>query len=275
MNISVITICFNNKAGLKRTLDSIAQQTLKPFELIVIDGGSTDGSVECIKQNEHIISYWVSEKDNGPYNAMNKGIERASGDFCIFMNSGDIFYSNSSLEDAETQMKDGVADLYVGVASMSDGVRETSVVKPPKEISLGFWLYHSMIHQAAFMRLSMLKEKLYDENLRIVSDWKYMFQEYTSREYRYQPLETIVCSFQIGGISSNDSERIGARAETIKTTSQMLYEEYLRNKTLKSLYYNNIQLRDDLGMILASRKLTSIFCSITKAISRIGIFLRR
>ena len=100
MNISVITICFNNKAGLKRTLDSIAQQTLKPFELIVIDGGSTDGSVECIKQNEHIISYWVSEKDNGPYNAMNKGIERASGDFCIFMNSGDIFYSNSSLEDA-------------------------------------------------------------------------------------------------------------------------------------------------------------------------------
>jgi glycosyltransferase involved in cell wall biosynthesis len=93
MKLTIITINYNNKEGLVKTFDSVRVQTWKDFEFIVIDGGSTDGCKELIEQN-HQINYWVSEKDSGVYNAMNKGIRKATGDYVIFMNSGDFFMMN-------------------------------------------------------------------------------------------------------------------------------------------------------------------------------------
>ena len=93
MLFSVITINYNNCEGLQRTIDSVIGQTFKDFEFIVIDGGSTDGSVDIINKNAASITYWISERDNGIYHAMNKGIAQAHGDYCIFMNSGDCFYN--------------------------------------------------------------------------------------------------------------------------------------------------------------------------------------
>ena len=91
MRYSIITINYNNEEGLRHTIESIVCQTYTDFEFIIIDGGSTDGSVDVIKEYAEHIAYWVSEKDNGRYNAMNKGVCQAKGDYCIFMNSGDCF----------------------------------------------------------------------------------------------------------------------------------------------------------------------------------------
>ena len=89
MKLSVITINFNNRDGLRKTIESVVNQTYNDFEYIIIDGGSTDGSVDVIKEYADRIDYWVSEPDKGIYNAMNKGIDVAKGEYCIFMNSGD------------------------------------------------------------------------------------------------------------------------------------------------------------------------------------------
>lgn len=98
MKLSIITINFNNEKGLKKTLESVSIQTYKNFEFIIIDGGSTDNSVNIIKEYQPIITYWLSEPDKGIYNAMNKGIAQAHGEYCIFMNSGDTFYDASTIE---------------------------------------------------------------------------------------------------------------------------------------------------------------------------------
>ena len=89
MKLSVITINYNNRDGLRQTIESVVGQTYRDFEYIIIDGGSTDGSVDVIKEYADKIDYWVSEKDKGIYNAMNKGVAVALGEYCLFLNSGD------------------------------------------------------------------------------------------------------------------------------------------------------------------------------------------
>ena len=91
VKLTIITINYNNKEGLIKTFESVKKQTWSEFEFFVIDGGSTDGGKELIERNSQ-IDYWVSEKDSGVYNAMNKGIRKATGEYVIFMNSGDFFY---------------------------------------------------------------------------------------------------------------------------------------------------------------------------------------
>ncbi|WP_291275238.1 glycosyltransferase, partial [Flavobacterium sp.] len=97
--ISVITVNYNNDNGLKKTIESVINQTYKNFEFIIIDGGSTDQSSEIIKNYQDKINYWVSEPDKGVYSAMNKGIKVANGDFLIFMNSGDVFINENVLQN--------------------------------------------------------------------------------------------------------------------------------------------------------------------------------
>ena len=92
--LSIITINYNNLEGLKRTVESVINQTSKEFEYIVIDGGSNDGSGAYIESKSEHIDYWVSEPDKGIYNAMNKGIAKASGEYLLFLNSGDHLFSN-------------------------------------------------------------------------------------------------------------------------------------------------------------------------------------
>lgn len=110
--ISIITISYNNLEGLKRTVHSVLSQSYKDYEYIVVDGGSNDGSKEYLEANSAHITRWVSEPDKGIYNAMNKGIAMATGKYCIFMNSGDHFFSATTLEDAAPQL-DGT-DYCVG-----------------------------------------------------------------------------------------------------------------------------------------------------------------
>lgn len=95
MKLSIITINYNNREGLRKTIESVVAQTTREFEYIVIDGGSTDGSVDVIKEFSDYIDYWVSEPDKGIYNAMNKGVKVAHGDYCQFLNSGDWLYDSN------------------------------------------------------------------------------------------------------------------------------------------------------------------------------------
>ena len=97
MKFSIITVNYNNKEGLRKTIESVIHQTFRDFEFIVIDGGSTDGSDDVLKEYDAQIDYWVSEPDGGIYQGMNKGIKKATGEYLNFMNSGDCFYASNIL----------------------------------------------------------------------------------------------------------------------------------------------------------------------------------
>ena len=111
--ISIITINYNEKVGFEKTIKSVLNQSYQDFEFIIIDGGSTDGSINVIEKYKDSISYWVSEPDKGVYNAMNKGIRASKGEFVIFMNGGDCFNNDLVLEEIAPMLNDEF-DVYYG-----------------------------------------------------------------------------------------------------------------------------------------------------------------
>jgi glycosyltransferase involved in cell wall biosynthesis len=169
--VSFITIVFNNKENLRRTLTAIRNQKYTNTEIVIIDGGSTDGTTDIIAENNDIIAYSVSEKDNGIYDAMNKGLRASKGDYVWFMNSGDLPYKDDTL--INVFKSDTEADVYYGDTEMVDengksfGKRTLKV--PPKELN---WkkMINGMIvsHQSMIVRKSVCVE--YDLCYRYVAD---------------------------------------------------------------------------------------------------------
>lgn len=204
MKVTVITINYNNLNGLKRTIPSVLSQTCDDFEFIVIDGDSTDGSKEYIEL-QNGISQWVSEKDKGIYNAMNKAVSMAHGDYCIFMNSGDHFFSPFSLENACKEL-DGT-DYCVGRTAIVDGNYLTFSI-PPAHMTSHFIRITNLQHQSTFIKTSLLREYPYDENLEITSDWVHFFELWHRKKCTYKAIETITSAFYTDGISANHSKVI-------------------------------------------------------------------
>ena len=195
MRFSIITINFNNKDGLKRTINSVLCQTCIDYEFIIIDGGSTDGSVEVIKENESQITYWVSEKDNGVYHAMNKGVAQAHGDYCIFMNSGDCFHSPDALSSVLNYQEDIICGQ---VSTFPSGHHKPT-------ISLVDLLRISLPHQAMFIKKDLLKKHPYDDKYKILSDWKFCIENLVIDNCSFRNIEVVIADYESGGISSNSN----------------------------------------------------------------------
>ncbi len=212
MKFSVITINFNNHEGLRRTMQSVVNQTYRDFEYVVIDGGSTDGSTEVIKEYSNNVHYWVSEPDHGIYHAMNKGVVQAHGDYCLFLNSGDFFQNDKVLETVG-----GFAlaeDLLVGkVISAKDG---TNLFLPPKrEISL-YYLYSSTLpHQGTFIKTNLLRKYPYREDLKIVSDWAFFIEVIIFQHCSIKFLNHIVAVFDTEGLSTSSSKEMWKEKEKV------------------------------------------------------------
>ena len=200
--VTVITVNLNNLEGLKRTAESVIAQTCRDFEYIIIDGGSSDGSREYIARLPR-VDYWVSEPDKGIYNAMNKAVRVAQGEYCIFMNSGDTFFAPDVLERVVPRLRGG--DFYVGHPML---VREDRQEREwlPDTMSLDFLLKGSINHQSTFTRTAILKESPYNENNKIVSDWEKFFREWLFHDRSYIPMDITVAYYHMDGISSTDEE---------------------------------------------------------------------
>lgn len=200
MKISIITINYNNVEGLKRTIESVVNQTSKDYEYIIIDGGSTDGSVDVIKLYSNRIDYWESESDRGIYHAMNKGVKVATGEYVIFMNSGDKFYSNEIIADfIKLNPKE---DILSGDAKLSTG----SIMNSPENITFKFFYDEGLCHQTCFIRTELQKAHLYNENLSIVSDWEFFIKVLILENASYRKLTNIISMYDCNGISSNNLE---------------------------------------------------------------------
>jgi len=201
MKLTVLTINYNNKEGLIKTFESVRAQTWKDFEFIVIDGGSNDGGKELIEQNDQ-INYWVSEKDSGVYNAMNKGIKKAKGDYIIFMNSGDFFYDEFVLEKIRAEFDFDIDILYGDSVFFNDqGYRK--VIKAPEKLTFGFFYDGGLNHQAVFIKKSLFNDYFfYNEEYKICADWEFFIIMVCLHNVSVKHLKEIICYYDFSGISA-------------------------------------------------------------------------
>lgn len=201
MKFSVITVNYNNKEGLEKTILSVISQKYKDYEYIIVDGGSTDGSLKVIKKYENYFSWWCSELDKGVYNAMNKGIKHAKGVFLIFMNSGDVFYDENVLANIANLKLD--ADIISGqVVRMDNG----KLIREYDGNDLLMQLYKDTIsHQGSFIRRSLFYNSAYDESLKVVSDWKFWVEKIIYEGCKIEVVSLIIAKQDMIGISTSSS----------------------------------------------------------------------
>jgi glycosyltransferase involved in cell wall biosynthesis len=218
--LSIITINFNNAQGLKKTVESVVNQTSHDFEYIVIDGGSTDGSVDIINQYADKINYWVSEADKGLYNAQNKGILKAKGDYCQFLNSGDFLVENDVIE----KMLKSVTNDSIYSGNMLKHFKNGKIYRDKgkgKHVTMLTFYKSTLNHSSAFIKRTLFeKYGTYDERLKIVADWKFYLIAVGlyNESVKYIPID--VTCFDMSGISN-------ANTLLDKQERRKVLEEYL------------------------------------------------
>lgn len=191
--VSVITVTYNAAAMLERTLRSIEAQRYKKMETIIVDGKSKDGTVDIIRKHEGAISKWVSEPDGGIYDAMNKGVRMASGEWIIFMNSGDTFADDDVLERIFSTRQD--ADIIYG-----DVIKGGNVKKAPEK----YYPYHRMLfcHQSSLTRRKLLLDCPFDTSHRLSADLKFFLTQYF-RHAGFHYVGFPIANFDTTGVSNS------------------------------------------------------------------------
>lgn len=202
--ISVITVCLDSK-NIYETCESIANQTSDDYEWIVIDGGSQEETLSVLSQYRDKMSFFVSEKDEGIYHAMNKGLSRVRGEYVIFMNGGDSFVYPYMLDNANFMLSHNpAADILYGEIILTDYKKNHLVTFTEEESLIEEVLLASTIrHQATFIKMDCFRKfGFYDATLTIVSDWKFFLVAFKNGA-KFMKWNSIVAYCQIGGISSN------------------------------------------------------------------------
>jgi len=211
--LSIISVNLNDAKGLKTTASSVISQTYSDYEFIVIDGGSSDGSMDLIRDIADHLSYWISEPDRGTYHAMNKGIQVAKGEYCLFLNSGDYFVDNNVL--GKVFSNNISADIVSGDVLKVRPNRKFRRVSSPETISLHRLCIHSLPHQATLIRRSLFDDTgYYNENYKIASDWEFFLKALVINEKSYAHIDVDISYFRIGGISSRRESIEPARLES-------------------------------------------------------------
>ncbi len=244
MKLSIITINLNNKDGLRVTLESVYSQTCKTFEHIIVDGGSNDGSVDTIRQfmtEQSTVSpdvsivqqRWISEPDTGIYNAMNKGIRMASGDYSLFVNSGDRLASIDVIEQVLPYLNNE-NDIVSGELELVKSGEVVTKLFPPQTINLNYCISSGLAHPNTFIKRELFdKYGCYNEQNKIVSDWEFFLIACGLHSCKYKSIPFLVSSFEMDGISSRNDELL--KKETQDALQRLLpwwkkLERYIRRK---------------------------------------------
>lgn len=201
---TIITVNYNNAAELRRTIESVVRQDFDGVEYIIVDGGSTDGSVDVIREYADHIDQWVSEPDGGIFNAMNKGVAMAHGDYINFMNSGDSFYSNDILTKVYNQIE-GEDIIFGNVCDNATGKRYGGI-PAGSEVTFLTLKKEILCHQATFYRRQILINHPYDESIRIIADWKTNVQAVVMDNCKVKVIDTMIARYDLTGVSSTNSQ---------------------------------------------------------------------
>jgi len=204
--ISVVTIVFNDILGIEKTVKSVTYQTYKNLEFVVIDGASTDGTLEIIEKYSSNITFYLSEKDEGIYDAMNKGIKNCHGDFAIFLNAGDVFASDKVLSEVANKIRDKDKAYFGRAIIVGD---KLTWLCPSLEISTpekaDVWSKkHLPNHQSIFFPRSFYTTNKYNTLFKISGDTEYKLR-YLRESDNFLFLDINVCIFRLGGVSNESN----------------------------------------------------------------------
>lgn len=260
MKISVITVCYNAVDRIERTVRSVITQTYCDFEYIIIDGGSQDGTVDIISTYEEKISFWSSESDSGIYNAMNKGTRVAKGDFCLFLNAGDMLFGPDVLERVAGFLTPEYSIVMGNQVFLSPSGKIVAYGKAWSEVTRERLYSDSLYHQASFIRRRDLLEYPYDETLKMVSDWKAAYKLLILEGGKYRGIDVNVDYFVEDGVTftrqteGRDEKRVLLDEYYSKEESEALERKLVeyKNVTNVSRYLNFL-----------SRKLRLLFLKIS------------
>jgi glycosyltransferase involved in cell wall biosynthesis len=215
--ITVVTVVYNGAALLDKTIQSVTTQRYAPIEYIVIDGASTDGTMDIVKKYKMRITKWLSEKDTGIYNAMNKGIRMASGEWICFLNCGDVFVDSESVGKVAEEIasdKANAAVIYGNILiAQADGTYKEKVAKEPGNLHRMFFC-----HQSAFVKTGVMRQYLFDERYKMSADLKFFKQCYYGKQL-FRHLNHPLVVYDKSGIS-NTSRKKGLR-ENVAVVKEM------------------------------------------------------
>lgn len=232
--LSIITINYNNVKGLAKTLRSVAEQSCHDFEYIVIDGNSTDGSKKVLEDFKKTVSHFVSEPDSGVYNAMNKGIRLASGDYLLFLNSGDQFANRNVIEKILPILGENFDLVYGNLIYSLNNVPKT-IFTPSEKLGLAFFLNSFVPHPSTFIKRNLFdKIGFYNEKYKIISDWEFFLKAVVIHQVIYKHVDFSITDFDNSGISS-DSDNL-KMIEKEKTNAYNTLFPNLKNE-IQSLKY--------------------------------------
>lgn len=247
--ISIITINYNDAEGLRKTLASVASQTYTDIEHIIVDGASTDGSVDVIREYETvnlsstnpIRIVWVSEKDKGIYDAMNKGVAKSSGEYLLFLNGGDALASPTVIEDVIPYLND--TDFVIGRSYFSNEGKRcgASPLLSENDMSMYYMYLHGINHQSAFIRRNLLIDTPYDTNVRISADWLFFVQTIVMQSATVKFVDLFFSDFDLTGVSSNNEAVLKEREEVLKKIlPERIARDYIK---IAPHYYEVIRLQ--------------------------------
>jgi len=235
--LSIITVNKNNADGLEKTIQSVICQTFDNFEYIIIDGASDDNSVEILKKYADRIQFWISGPDTGIYNAMNKGIRKAQGEYCLFLNSGDRLINDTTL----TEVFDEVAHTEEAGIYYTDSIAtKHPLFQPPKSIDINYLIVHNLNHQNTLIKRSLfLEHGFYNEVFRIASDYEFWLREFWTYKTKFVYIKTKIAiydSFGISTFSNFDSEL----EDSIRSVFGSLGETLVKLRRLSHSTYGTI-----------------------------------
>jgi len=229
--LSIITINFNDAAGLERTMESVLGQQFSAYEYIVIDGGSKDGSVVVIEQRESKLAHWVSEKDTGIYNAMNKGIAVAQGEYLLFLNGGDLLTSETALQDFVSHPS-FQGDIIYGDYKFENGEKVY-----PDQLYPAYFMKTSLPHQSTFFKREVFDQMgNYDESYKMGGDRDFFIKCYLSGDFQFVHVPYFLAFFNLDGISNSESHQKQKKEEDermFRANYGVFYEEAKKRLALE------------------------------------------
>lgn len=247
--LSIITVNYNNFAGLQRTVESVVNQTWQEFEYIVIDGGSIDGSTEYIESLSEKLDYWVCEPDKGIYNAMNKGILKSRGDYLLFLNSGDWLADKIVIEEVIPRLNE--VDVVYGnlIKVYNDGNIALDKGCGGKPISLKTFVFGTLNHSASFIKRELFeKHGLYDEKLKIVSDWKLYLLALGLNSGTTIYVDRSISYFDMTGISN---QNLKLRNEERQIVLRELVPMSILNDIERLHFFENFEIQKEFNFFIS------------------------
>lgn len=249
IKITIITVCKNSGRFLAETIESVINQSYKNIEYIIIDGKSNDLTVDIIKQYASRISYWVSEKDNGMYDAINKGLEMSSGDYILILNSDDVLVSNHTISEVVYQINIEKLDYYYGnMIKSKDGKFKRVKLFPVTFMQLLLSTHGTFVQHPCFFISSKLNNLLggYDLGYRYASDYDYILRALSTKNIKGKHVNIFISKFRIHDMSITASGKIHSeRIEILKKHGyyQLPYLKRLYFYYKLWIYYKIINLR--------------------------------